>query len=425
LKKYIKYGLIIIGAMAIVGLLFYILKKPNNFVLKNIPADVTYCFTINKKDALSEKSLSETFEKDTFFKNIKGRIAPEVFEIIRKIGFNPFGDMAIFGQNNHEINFAWVGNNKTELQTLIKQKKWVETKKSHYNLVKISNQLYLKYNWPIIELSNNNTFNDFFNPKTKKLTKADIEHTKTKGNLIYGFIISDREFIIHYPFIPLYGKAYIGVQRLNNKINISFTQSRVVLKGKLGKPKLLPQSNALISWPLDSGHMPVIKQIPNIVSTHLNQLINRPVKHIYAELLDTISTYQEIIQYDMNDEFQLTQKVINHFTTFPGMRLQFIKTHADQHLSNHQTSKSTNLGLDIFKLKYTNTSNSFIISSEDVLPLPYTLNLPDYYLYANFDLLKSDPYWRFLSKSDIRSLQLHAENYEKGTVFILQISLKN
>lgn len=423
MKRYIKYGLIIIAAIAAMAIVFYILKKPSESVIKNIPADVNYCFTVDKKQFIIESFLAEDSKKDSLFKKIKSKIPVEAFLVYNTVGINSLGDLAVFGETNDEINAAWIGENEKKLAELIKQKHWFEKRFKNFNQVKISDKLYINYKWPIVILSTKQVAESFeyFNPTLKKLNAKDLKNSKTNKCLIYGFVIPNRSLLINYPFLPLYGRAYFGIQKEDKKIEVFFIQPRMKLRGKLGIPQKIPQSIALLSWPIDSGSIPHVKQIPSVVLSSLNQLVTKPVSHLYAEVLDTVSTYQEIIQYDMDSEFQLTQKIINHYKTYPGLRLEFLKTTPDTSNFISTPAKPTNLGLDILKLHQWENKNSYFIASENKLPEASSQNIPDYYIYANLEMLKTDPFWESIIKTNFKSLQLHAEELGKGSVFVLTL----
>lgn len=423
MKRYIKYGLILIAAIAVIAIVFYILKKPSESVIKNIPADVNYCFTIDKKQFIIESFLAEDSKKDSLFKKIKSKIPVEAFVVYKTVGINSLGDLAVFGETNDEINAAWIGENEKKLTELIKQKKWPEKRFKNFSQVKISEKLFINYKWPIVILSTKQVSESFeyFNPSLKKLNAKDLKNSKTDNCLIYGFVIPNRSLLINYPFLPLYGRAYFGIQKEDKKIEVFFIQPRMKLRGKLGIPQKTPQSMALLSWPIDSGSVPHIKQIPSVVLGGLNHLVTKPVSHLYAEVLDTVSTYQEIIQYDMDSEFQLTQKIINHYKTYPGLRLEFLKTAPDTSNFISTPAKPTNLGLDILKLNQWENKNSYFIASENKLPEASSQNIPDYYIYANLEMLKTDPFWESIIKTNFKSLQLHAEELGKGSVFVLSL----
>ena len=80
MKRYLKYGLIIISVFAVIGLVFYMLKRPKESIILNIPADVSYCFTINKQQ-FSKENLSETFQTDSFLQKIKARLPAKAIKV--------------------------------------------------------------------------------------------------------------------------------------------------------------------------------------------------------------------------------------------------------------------------------------------------------------------------------------------------------
>ncbi len=419
MKRYFKYGLIIISVLAVIALVFYLLNKPKSTVLTKIPSDVTYCFTIDKTQVFKESDFLENAQKDAFFIKLKNKLPKNALKIYHAIGLNSLGDLAIFGEKNEDLNIAWIGKNEEVIAQLIKKNKWHETKFKNFNQVKISDQLYLNYKWPYLVLNSalvNENF-DFFNPTIKKLTAIDMHHPKLNGCLIYGFIIIDRNFIINYPYIPLYGKAFAGVKKSATKTELYFIQRRMKLLGKLGLPKHKPKNIAVLSWPIDSQPVSKIKFIPNLAMDSINRIINKSVVHLYAEVLDTLSTYQEIVRYNLDAEFQLTQKIIHQYQTFPGMRLEFVKKVKDE----VNRDRPISLGLDIFKLTLNEINTSYIIASEHSTPLLSNQALPDYYIYANLDRLKADPFWDTWIKTNYETLELHAENLGKGSIFILTL----
>ena len=419
MKRYIKYGLIIIAALAVVAIVFYMIKKPKESVVKNISADATYCFTIDKRQFFKETDFLEKTFKDSFIQKLKSKIPPKAIEVYSTVGLNSLGDLAVFGEKNSEVNLAWIGNYEEKLAAIIKRYKWPEKKFKNYNQVKISDNLFINYKWPVVIISTsmyNENF-DFFNPLAKKINDKDLRNTKTRDCLIYGYFIADRNTIIHYPFIPLDGKAFIGLKKDDKKIEVFFAQQKIKLKGKLGLPQKTPVSLASLSWPIDSQPVSSITQIPTVIMDNINKLIAKPVKHLYAEVLDTISTYQEIVRYDLDAEFQLTQKIINHYKTYPGLRIEFIKKTPDVAAA----ARATNMGLEIFKLNFSESNHAYVIASEDNTPRPSAQNLPDYYLYANLDALKTDPFWAPFIKTTFKKLELHAEALGKGSVFVLTL----
>lgn len=405
--------------MAVVAVVFYMIKKPKETVIKNISADAIYCFTIDKKKLFGETDFLEKVLKDSFIQRFKSKIPPKAMEVYNAAGLNSLGDLAVFGEKNNEVNVAWIGNDKEKFEALVKRYRWPEKNYKNFNQVKVADNLYINYKWPVVVLSTtfyNENF-DFFNPLVKKINDKDLRNSKTEDCLMYGFFIADRNTIIHYPFIPLDGKAFIGLKKDDKKTEIFFAQQKIKLRGKLGLPEKTPVSLASLSWPIDSQPVSSITQIPTVIMDNVNKLIAKPIKHLYAEVLDTISTYQEIVRYDLDAEFQLTQKIINHYKTYPGLRIEFIKKSNDEAVA----TKATNMGLEIFKLNFSESGNSYVIASEDNTPRPSAQNLPDYYLYANLDALKTDPFWASFIKTTFKRLELHAEALGKGSVFVLTL----
>ena len=397
--------------------------KPKESIIKNIPADVSYCFTINKQEFIKETSLGEELEKDSLFQKFKAKIPPKALEIYEVAGINKLGDLAIFGETNDVLNLAWIGESKKKLKEFIKDNRLHETEYKYFNQVKISDKLFLNYRWPMLVLSNYITTEnfDFFDPKVKKLKPNDLLHPATENSLLYGFIIPDRGLMLNYTFIPLYGKAFVCLKKDDKKIEVLFVQPRMKLKGKLGLPEKTPSSHALLSWPIDSQPVSKIKYIPGVVLKSLDRLLSKPVTHLYAEVLDTISTIEEKTQLDFDAEFQGTLKVIENYKTYPGLRLEFIKKTPVNANRFKRRSKPVNLGLDIFKLRFTETASSYTIESDTNSIWVSQQNMPDYYVYANLVTLNTDPFWESFTKTTIKTLQLHAAALGKGSVFVLTL----
>ncbi len=419
MKRYLKYGLIIISVLAVIAFVFYFLNKPKSTVLKHIPSDVTYCFTINKGQFFKESEFLESVKKDPFLTALKNKMPHKASKIYKAIGLSSLGDLAIFGEKTSEINMAWIGKNEEAIAQLIKKNKWRETSFKNFKQVKISNRLYLNYKWPLVVLNSTkvDANYDVFNPLIKKLTATDLQHPKIDDCLLYGFIIVDRNFIINYPYIPLYGKAFVGLKKGPKKTELYFIQRRMKLIGKLGLPKHALKNIAVLSWPIDSQPVSKIKFIPNLLMDSINGIINKPVVHLFAEVLDTFSTYQEIVRYNLDAEFKLTQKIIHQYQTFPGLRFEFVKKNKDI----SQITRPTTLGMDVLKLTINETNASYVIASKHSMPTLSTQAIPDYYIYANLDRLKADQFWEPWIKTNYHSLEMHAENYGKGSIFILTL----
>ncbi len=418
MKRYIIYGLVLI-LIAVAGLFLYKIYGPSELVIEKIPMDVNWCFTVDKKEFFQETLLSEDLEKDSLFQKLKAKLPFDALKIYNTIGINQMGDIAAFGQTEDEINVAWIGKNEKDLTTAIKHNKWPEKKYKHFSEVNISDNLYLEYQWPIALLRNKPAGDDFkfFSSKAKKLNGKQLLHNKTKGSIIYGFIKPSKQFAAKYSFIPLDKIIFIGLKKEDSKINIYFVQPSIKLKGKLGIPQKHPSDIAIISWPLTNEAISSITQIPSAVSARLNQLLTKPFIHFYGEVLDTISTTEEYTQIDWDNEFRLTLKVREKYKAFPGLRMEFIKKAAD----NSNSSQAINLGLDILKLQFAETSKSYNISSEDKQPRPSEQNIPDYYLYANFDVLQADPFWQPIIENSFKCILLYTKPLDKGSVFVLTL----
>lgn len=405
--------------VSLIAMIFYFVLRQNESVLKNIPADISYCFTINKQEYLNQSSFLEDIERDSLFQKIKTKFPDEAFELFKEIGIKKSGDLAVYGEANDQINLAWIGESRKKLRAFLKRHRLTEKSLSNNQQVKISDKLFLNYNWPLLLLSNVNDSQklEFFNYEAKKLNPKDLIHPRTKNCLFYGFVIPDRNLMLNYTFIPFNGKAFVGLKFNNSQIEVLYIQPKMKLKGKLGLPEKKPTSHALLSWPVDSQAGSKIRYIPKVILHNINKLITKEVTHLYAEALDTISTKEERTQLDFDAEFQGSLKVFDYYKTYPGLRLEFIKKIPD----NANFTKPTNLGLEIFKLQFTESKTAFNIESEKILPGIAEQKIPDYYIYADFKTLNTDPYWEPLVKTSFQSLELHAEPYEGGSVFILVV----
>ena len=414
MKRYLKYGLVVLTVFAVIGVVFYLLKRPRESIIKKIPATVSYCFTVNKEEFFKESLSTESIKQDSLFTKFKSRIPAEVFKVLNGAGVNPIGEFAVFGKDSN-INVAWIGNNRQAFKDTVEKYKWQMKKHEHYEEIKINNQLYVLYEWPVILLCNRLSIESttFFEPKSKKLNKNDLLNAKTGSCLIYGFIIPGKILSERYSWLPLKGKAFVGLNKEDKKMEIIYVQPELKLEGKLGMPEKKSQGYACFSWPVSINTINSLN-LPDTITYHLNRILAKPVNQLYGQILDTISTSEKVITYDMDEEFRLTQKLYYSFKSYPGMWLQFVKSTPDNiSIEPH----AENLGLDKLKLQFTEWPDSYILASENK-PVQ---KLPKYYLYADLDLLQTDPEWQYIIKTRLKKICLHAEPFEKGSMFVLTI----
>jgi len=398
-----------------IGIVFYMLKKPKESVLKKVPKGVGFCFTVSKEQLLKEGFSVNDFANDPLFKKLKSLIPQEAFQILNTVGINVLGEMSLFG-TGESINLAWIGSNQESMIDTIEHYKWPTSKHLHYTQVKITNSLYLCYQWPVLVLCNTPDFQtkQFFDPEAKKLNRKEMIYVNTGNSLIYGFIIPEPDQIRRLMYIPLKGKAYVNVSKQDNQIQVDYMQPDLKLKGNLGVPTIQPTDYAFISWPLNVLNLNVLK-LPPPLRDSLNKSISKPVSHIYGRVLDTFSTTEKIITYDMDEEYRLTQKILDIYKSYPGLWLKFMKSPADK---TTRLPRITNMGLDILKLQFTELPDSYVIASEIKTYVP----MPDYCVFANLELMQTDPFWQPITQTSLKKISFHAEPFEKGSKYVLSLA---
>jgi len=422
LNRVLKYGLIILFTLGVIGMVFYLLKKPSVSVLKNIPADVDFCVTFNKTEIIKESSTIETVQKDSMFRILKAKIPTHAMLIFSTVGFNPLGDLAVFGKEG-SYNLAWVGSNKMEFEQLILKNSWKVIKHKTYDEVQLSDKLYLMYSWPLLLFTNKpgDRENAFFIKAGKKLKKSELQHNKTENCMAFGFFNPKKLLFRDLNLIPHKGKVYIGLKYLSKEIELLLVQPDLKLEGKLGKMPVNVNTNALFSWPLTLNKLSEIKPIPDTVVMHLKELVKKPVYGVYGEILDTFSVSDRIITYDMDAEFKLTQKITFVYKTFPGWHLEFYKNAKET--DGMASSQKTGLGLDILKLRYLEKGDRYVLTT-DTSKIKIALaseKLPTYFVYVNMEKLKTDPFWKSYMQTNFKQLFVYADNIEKGSMFTLKL----
>lgn len=422
MNRYLKYGLIILLTLCIIGLVFYLLNKPNVSVVKNIPADSDFCITFNKSEVIKENASIETIQKDSMYKRIFAKIPAKAILIFTKAGFNPLGDLAIFGKND-SYNLAWVGRNKKEFEQLILKKSWPVIKHKTYNEVKLSNKLYLMYSWPLILLTNKSADkeNAFFIKGGKKIRKSDLIHSKTKNCIAFGFFDPVKFLGSDLHLIPQKGRLFVGLKSSSKEIELFLVQPKVKLEGKMGIVPVKSSTNALFCWPINLDKLSEIKQVPDTVAMHLKELIKMPVNGVYGEILDTFSVSDRIITYDMDAEFKLTQKITFVYKTYPGWHLEFYKNAKETDAP--AISQKTGLGLDILKLRYLEKGDRYVLTTDTskLKVLEPNKKMPSYFVYVNVEKLKMDPFWKSYVQSNFKEVFLYADNLEKGSMFTFKL----
>lgn len=421
MNRYLKYGFFILLTLGVIGTVFYLLKKPNVSVVKNVPADVDFCITFNKTEILKEGSTIENIQKDSLYRRLKTKIPAEAILIFSTVGFNPLGDFALFGKGD-SYNLAWVGSNKNEFEQLIFKNSWKVIKHKTYDEVKFSEKLFLMYSWPLLLLTNKtiNKENTFFIKDGKKIKKSELHHSKTVNCMAFGFINPSKLFGKNFQFIPQNGKVFVGLKSSSQDIEFLLVQPNIKLKGKMGKVPVNVSTNALFSWPLTLNKLSEIKPIPDTVVLHLKELVKKPVYGVYGEILDTFSVSNRIITYDMDAEFKLTQKITMAFKTYPGWHLEFYKNTPEN--NNTLVSQNTGLGLDILKLRYIEKADRYVLTT-DTTKIKTGVSkdkLPAYFVYINIEKLKADPFWKSYVQSSFKEMYLYADNIEKGSMFTLK-----
>ena len=125
MKRYILYGLTLI-LIAVIGLFLYKIYGPTKLVIEKIPADVNWCFKVDKKEFFKETLISDFLQKDSLLQKLTSKLPSIAIKIFETVDINPMGDIAAFGQTEDEINVAWIGKNENALIALIKQNKWLK-----------------------------------------------------------------------------------------------------------------------------------------------------------------------------------------------------------------------------------------------------------------------------------------------------------
>jgi hypothetical protein len=238
---------------------------------------------------------------------------------------------------------------------------------------------------------------------------------KSKGALIYGFMDSLPWLTKKYPFVPMKGRGIIHVFKNKNAWVLNYNLPELKLEiPKKNLPSKVDEF-AIINWPIQIEQLKSLK-LPDTLYKSLSQLIDMPINSIYGHVLDTISTNEKYTTYDIDDEFMLTQKINYIYKTFPGLWLCFNKSKAD-----HSKFREipTSLGFDIFKFTFQEQKSHYIIMSENK-PI---YNLPKYYLYLNFALLKTDPFWKTFIQAPMKEVELILEEKDKGAEYIINILL--
>lgn len=425
MKRFFKYLIILIIITSVIILGYYLLKKPSQSVLKKVPADVSFCLTVNKTQLLKDSEPLSNFAQDSLYIGIKSKFPAKALRLVKSIGFNALGDMAFFG-NLKQLNLAWIGKDEQSMLDTIRVHKWPVSHFKDHDQVKIDSDLYLDYRWPIVLLSNysQGVKNDFFGSSKPKIKKSELVNPETSDYSIYGFMIPEKLWPEIGNWLPIKQKAFVGLRNQDKKIELVYVQPNLKLKGKLGDTQSKPKVVACLNWPFTQQSLSSIKQMPDTVLNNLNRLVSLPFNNVYAEVLDTISSSQRRVTYVVDEEFKLTQKIIYVFETFPGMYLQFGKVQKSGSVYANNHFQPVNLGMDKLKLQYLQTPESFIITSDSLANIEHKQKeisrLPSYYLYVDFELLHNDPYWRMFSRNEFKTAKLYSKDLDKGSMFVIE-----
>lgn len=421
MKKTLLYGIIAVLLLAAAGWLYYVIKKPNISVLDHIPHDVTYCITINKSLLLKQSGSVESLRKDSMLHKLRSRLPGTAQELFKKTGFNPLGDLALFG-DEHNIHFAWTGQNKDSLDRYIAQNKIRVTHFENYSYLDLAPNLFLCYKWPVLLLKNKqpNAQEPFFYRGKKGLKKENLMHESTKDCAIFGFIHPGAVLKKKLLHLPLEGKVYAGIQLNREVIKVLMVQPSLRLSGKLGTPREKPPVNALIRWPANAEAIKNTMFVPDTVQAHLSSVITKPFSGLQLELLDTFSHSQRVITYDMDEEFKLTQKVTYVYKNYPGFHLELFKAKPEHGWVSAGT-RQFNAGLDLLKLFHTELPDRYIFTSDSIRKPGPIAQWPDYYVYINFFKLSSDPFWKVYLNTYFEEMELYAQKMDQGTLFCLEL----
>lgn len=385
-----------------------------------------YCFTVNKQEILSAGSELEKLEKDSTYRLFKEGIIKDVKEILEITGINLLGDIAVFG-NGDSVNFAWNGKSKSDFEAYTKKHSSGIVKHQNFSSLSLNKKIHLCYNWPELLLKNHSPSEDepFFNKDIQKIDPHSLEHEQTQKCVVYG-VINKEKWGEANKVIPRKGKMFAGISFNENEIKIHLVQPEYSLKGIAGKPGKIMDANAVLNVPFSNQMLISSKWIPEKTVVEMSKICVKPVNQLYCELLDTFSFSERYVTYDMDEEFNLTQRIGYIYKNFPGLFIRIRK--AEGSAPDTSETKILKSVPDYLKLYKKETYANYYISSDtDRINSDITRtekSIPEYYLYANIEKLKKDPFWSGYLETDFQNLEIFAEKLKEGTVFYISIYRK-
>lgn len=411
LKKKVKYLVIaaIVVATSVVVLYNFYLIKLN--VIRRVPADVSYCISFDNSKLAKEIIFLDNIKRDTLIKTGKKGFFAEAEKIIALTKINPLGKIALFGSKK-SYSIAWSGISKKLLFSYLKSKKLKIEHGSNYDYVKINNKYFLCFDYPVFLMSNAlpDDKKGFFSDNSKKILPDELYCQTNRNSCIYGFIKPDTLAFDLFKILPLKEKAYLSVNIGENETKIAFTQENI----KLSDDYFLPETNAqcmlLLSSPWNYGFFNSMNIVPKKIKTYFGNIFSKEIEQLNFEVLDTITSTEQYITYDMDNEFKLTQKVNYKLKTYPGLYLELFKTHSDTANLKHNT--------EFFNLELRETKSSYILKSGDKT----FKKLPPFYFYANIELLQYDPFWKEYCISAIKKITVLNSSKNKGSELKISIT---
>lgn len=404
MKKKIIYIIFGLFVLAIVGYFIYKFYISKIDVLSHVPKDVSFCITINNKKISEEITYLDLLKRDTLVKTAKSGIIVQTQKIIDVSGFNPLGNFVIFGKNNY-YSIAWIGITKKTFFNYLKKKNQKIIKSKNYEYTILKNNYFLCFDWPLILLSNKmpDVQNGFFSNNSDKLSTEELKDETNKKSTIYGFIKPDSNLFTLLKILPIKEKAFLSINISEDETIISLIQKNYKPNGNNFIPELNKKCIMKLSCPWVFSNIDSFKILPSEIKNSFQNMLAKPVNHVNLEVLDTITSNEQVITYDMDAEFKLTQKINVRQKVYPGLYLELFKNKTD---SVNAVIKS-----DFFKFNLYETPNSYILKSGEKTfkTLPYC------YLYANVELLQYDPFWKSYCISTIKKIIITTTAHKKGS----------
>lgn len=405
LKKKLKYIVLFVLAAMVAGILIFRYYVKSLEIIKHIPADVSFCLTFDKKKLTVEIQYWDRIKRDTILKAAGNNLSDLADKIITSTGINPLGEIAVFGKKK-SICIAWTGLSKKSFKKYLNSGKYKVEHRKNYDFVKINKSHFLCYDWPLLLLSNNlpDEKTGFYSNETKKLSILDLQSKENTNSTVFGFVNSGTSSPAFIKLLPVKEKAYISMNIGENETEIKLFQKNYMAPNTDFLPEISDSCLMVLSCPWDTAYLNSIEILPDDIIKPALKIISKPVNHINFEVLDTISSVEQIITYLLDDEFKLTQKIFYKYKTYPGLYAEFFKTREDTaNISDEQ---------EFFKQNFSENTKSYILQSGTKT----FKKLPLYYFYANVELLKNDPFWKNYCISAINKILITSTPQNKGSI---------